>query len=145
MKKLLIVFHSKTGGARQMAEAAAKGAASEPEIQTNLIHASEAGPVELLESDAYIFATPENLAMMSGITTLFWIASSVVPTPRSSAPAATVKTPPGRFKESPPAGDSKRSPNRSSSAPMRKRRNQFSPPNKLANSISTAAKSSARP
>jgi multimeric flavodoxin WrbA len=67
MKKLLIVFHSKTGGARQMAEAAAKGAASEPEIQTNLIHTSEAGPDELLESDAYIFATPENLAMMSGM------------------------------------------------------------------------------
>jgi multimeric flavodoxin WrbA len=67
MKKLLIAFHSKTGGTRQMAEAAAKGAASEPEIQINLIHASEAGPDELLESDAYIFATPENLAMMSGM------------------------------------------------------------------------------
>ena len=67
MKKLLIVFHSKTGGTRQMAEAAAKGAASEPEIEVNLVHASEAGPAELLESDGYIFATPENLAMMSGM------------------------------------------------------------------------------
>jgi len=67
MKKLLIVFHSKTGGTRQMAEAAAKGAASEPEIEANLIHASDAGPAELLESDGYIFATPENLAMMSGM------------------------------------------------------------------------------
>jgi multimeric flavodoxin WrbA len=67
MKKLLIVFHSKTGGTRQMAEAAAKGAASEPEIEANLIHASNAGPAELLESDGYIFATPENLAMMSGM------------------------------------------------------------------------------
>ena len=67
MKKLLIVFHSKTGGTRQMAEAAAKGAGSEPEIEVNLIHASDAGPAELLESDGYIFATPENLAMMSGM------------------------------------------------------------------------------
>lgn len=67
MKKLLIVFHSKTGGARQMAEAAARGAASEPQCQVNLIHASEAGAAELLESDGYVFATPENLAMMSGI------------------------------------------------------------------------------
>jgi multimeric flavodoxin WrbA len=67
MKKLLIVFHSKTGGTRQMAEAAAKGAGSEPEIEVNLVHASEAGPAELLESDGYIFATPENLAMMSGM------------------------------------------------------------------------------
>ena len=50
-----------------MAEAAAKGAGSEPEIEVNLIHASDAGPAELLESDGYIFATPENLAMMSGM------------------------------------------------------------------------------
>src|SRR6266545_6702239 len=67
MKKLLIVFHSKTGGTRQMAEAAAKGAASEPETEVNLIHASDAGSAELLESDGYIFATPENLAAMSGM------------------------------------------------------------------------------
>jgi multimeric flavodoxin WrbA len=67
MKKLLIVFHSRTGGTRQMAEAAARGAATEPEMQINLIHASEAGPGEVLEADAYIFASPENLAMMSGM------------------------------------------------------------------------------
>ena len=67
MKKLLIVFHSKTGGTLQMAQAAAKGAAAEPEVHINLIHAAEAGPAELLEAHGYIFATPENLAMMSGI------------------------------------------------------------------------------
>lgn len=67
MKKLLIVFHSKTGGTYQMAKAAANGAASEPGVTVNLIHASEAGPDELLQADAYIFATPENLAMMSGM------------------------------------------------------------------------------
>jgi NAD(P)H-dependent FMN reductase len=67
MKKLLIVFHSKTGGAFQMAQAAAKGAASEPDVAINLIHAAEAGPDELLQADGYIFATPENLAMMSGM------------------------------------------------------------------------------
>ncbi|HEY7221520.1 MAG TPA: NAD(P)H-dependent oxidoreductase [Candidatus Binatia bacterium] len=67
MKRLLIVFHSKTGGAHQMAQAAAKGAASEPDISVNLVHAAEAGPDELLESDGYVFATPENLAMMSGL------------------------------------------------------------------------------
>ena len=67
MKKLLIVFHSKTGGTYQMAQAAAKGADSEPDVEVNFIHAAEAGPQELLDSDGYIFATPENLAMMSGI------------------------------------------------------------------------------
>jgi|SRR5262245_13848852 len=67
MKKILIVFHSKTGGTYQMAQAAAKGAESEPETAVNFIHAGEAGPNELLQADGYIFATPENLAMMSGV------------------------------------------------------------------------------
>src|ERR1041385_1253019 len=43
MKKILIVFHSKTGGTYQMAEAAARGAASEPEIGIDLTHAADAG------------------------------------------------------------------------------------------------------
>ena len=67
MKKLLIVFHSRTGGARQMAEAAASGAACEPEVEARLMHASETGAAEVLEADGYIFATPENLAAMSGM------------------------------------------------------------------------------
>ena len=56
-----------TGGTYQMVQAAASGAATEPEVQVNLIHAGEAGPSELLQADGYIFATPENLAMMSGV------------------------------------------------------------------------------
>jgi NAD(P)H-dependent FMN reductase len=67
MKKLLIVFHSMTGGAFQMAQAAVNGARSEPDVAVNFIHAGEAGLNELLEADGYIFATPENLAMMSGV------------------------------------------------------------------------------
>ena len=72
MKKLLVVFHTMTGGTRQMAQAAADGAASEPEVRVNLIHASEAGATEVLESDGFIFATPENLAMMSGLVKDFF-------------------------------------------------------------------------
>jgi len=56
-----------TGGTEQMARAAANGAASEPEIQVNLIHAAKAGATEVLEADGLIFATPENLASMSGM------------------------------------------------------------------------------
>ena len=67
MKSLLIVFHSKTGGTYQMAQAAARGACSEPEVTVNFVHAAEAGPSEILQADGYIFATPENLAMMSGV------------------------------------------------------------------------------
>jgi NAD(P)H-dependent FMN reductase len=50
-----------------MAQAAASGAESEPDVHIKFIHAAEAGPDELIESDGYIFATPENLAMMSGM------------------------------------------------------------------------------
>jgi multimeric flavodoxin WrbA len=67
MKKILIVYHTLTGGTLQMAQAAAKGTAAEREIQVNLIHASKAGSAEVLESDGFIFATPENLAAMSGM------------------------------------------------------------------------------
>ena len=67
MRKLLIVFHTMTGGTGQMAQAAADGAASEAEVQVNLIHASKAGATEVLEADAFIFATPENLAAISGM------------------------------------------------------------------------------
>lgn len=67
MRKLLIVYHSKTGGARQMAEAAARGAAGEVDVFVDLRHARDADSSHLLSSDGYIFATPENLAMMSGM------------------------------------------------------------------------------
>ena len=67
MKRLLVVFHSMTGGTRQLAEAAAAGAAIEPEVHVNLLHAAQAGPSELLESDGFIFATPEMLAAISGL------------------------------------------------------------------------------
>jgi len=67
MKKLLIVFHTMTGGTGQMARAAAEGASSEPGIQVSLMHAAKAGATEVLETDGFIFATPENLAAMSGL------------------------------------------------------------------------------
>lgn len=69
MRTLLVVFHSATGGTRQMAEAAARGAAgAEPDaVRVRLLHASEAGAAEVLEADGYVFATPENLASMAGV------------------------------------------------------------------------------
>ena len=67
MKTLLIVFHSLTGGTRMMARAAARGAEIEPEVAVRLLHATDAGPADVLAADGYIFATPENLATMSGL------------------------------------------------------------------------------
>jgi len=66
MKQLLIVYHSRTGGARQMAQAAAAGAAHEPTVTVRLETAPVSGPEALLEANAYAFVCPENLAAMSG-------------------------------------------------------------------------------
>lgn len=65
MVQLLIVYHSRTGGSRQMAEAAF--AAAQEEVNTTLKAAAEAGPEDLIASDGYIFCAPENLAAISGI------------------------------------------------------------------------------
>ncbi len=67
MKTLLITYHSLTGGTRQMALAAAAGAATEPTVETVLREARDAVPGDLLAADAYLFATPENLAAMAGM------------------------------------------------------------------------------
>ena len=65
-KTLLIVYHSMTGGTRQMAEAAQAGAAEEGGVAVRLLHATQAGPDDVLGADGYLFATPENLAAISG-------------------------------------------------------------------------------
>ena len=67
MKRLLIVYHTLTGGTLQMARAAAAGSAREPVVAMRLETATTAGPEDLLEADAYLFACPENLAAMSGL------------------------------------------------------------------------------
>ncbi|NQY97190.1 MAG: flavodoxin family protein [Henriciella sp.] len=64
MASLLIIYHSRTGGARQMAEAAFSAARSE--VDTRLLGAEDAGPEDLLSADGYMFAAPENLAALSG-------------------------------------------------------------------------------
>lgn len=66
-KTLLIVYHSFTGGTLQMAEAARDGALDSGEVVVRLLHATAAGPQDLLDADGYLFATPENLAAISGL------------------------------------------------------------------------------
>ena len=65
MPTLLIIYHSRTGGTQQMAEAAAE--AARPEIDTILKRAEDATAEDLLAADGYIFAAPENLAALSGV------------------------------------------------------------------------------
>lgn len=67
MASLLIVYHSRTGGSRQMAEAAAQAAREESECRTRLKAAEETRPEDLLAADGYLFCAPENLAALSGV------------------------------------------------------------------------------
>ncbi|WP_374594823.1 flavodoxin family protein [Sphingosinicella sp.] len=71
-KTLLIVWHSTTGGARQMAEAAAEGACREGGVTVVLKPASDAGPDDVLAADGYVFACPENLAAIAGVMKAFF-------------------------------------------------------------------------
>lgn len=73
IKTLLIVWHSRTGAAKQMAQAAHQGAQDiikELEANSNarcvLVNANEATAEHVLQASAYLFCCPENLASMSG-------------------------------------------------------------------------------
>lgn len=65
MTSLLIVYHSRTGGSRQMAEAAAEAARAEG--NATLKRADQAGPDDLLAASGYLFCCPENLAAVAGV------------------------------------------------------------------------------
>ena len=67
MKRILIVYHTLTGGTRQMAEAAAAGAAQAASLEVCLERASACDPEALRAASGYVFACPENLAAMSGL------------------------------------------------------------------------------
>ena len=69
MKKLLIVWHSMTGGSEALARAAAAGAA---DVEVRLLHADAAGVDDLLVADGYLFVFPENLAAISGVMKAFF-------------------------------------------------------------------------
>lgn len=67
MPTLLIIWHSRTGTAEQMADAIAAGAASETDVASIAVRADSAAPDMMLSADAYIFVCPENLGTMSGM------------------------------------------------------------------------------
>lgn len=61
---LLIVWHSRTGAAEAMAQAAFREALTEGPCR--LLRASEAEARDLLDARAYLFCCPENLGSMTG-------------------------------------------------------------------------------
>lgn len=69
MKKLLIVWHSTTGGSEALARAACAGA---EDVEVQLLHADAAGAADMLGADGYLFVFPENLAAISGVMKAFF-------------------------------------------------------------------------
>lgn len=67
MKQLLIVYHSMTGAAEQLARAATEGAKTESTVEVRCLRAPMASGDDVLAADAYLFVTPENLATMAGL------------------------------------------------------------------------------
>lgn len=72
MKQLLIIWHSQTGGSKALAQAAAEGAATFDSIEAKLLCADAAQHAQMLQSDAYLFVFPENLAAISGVMKAFF-------------------------------------------------------------------------
>lgn len=66
MKKLLIIWHSRTGATAQMIAAATEAATKEVGIQVITMRAEYASSADVLAADALLFAAPENLGTMSG-------------------------------------------------------------------------------
>jgi multimeric flavodoxin WrbA len=63
---LLIVWHSRTGAAGAMAEAALAGAREESAEAARMVRAAGVGPQDVLAAAGYLFVCPENLGAMSG-------------------------------------------------------------------------------
>jgi len=66
MKRLTIIYHSRSGGTEAMAQAVLRGARSEEQVESVLVRAFDAGLEDLKRSDALVFGTPENFGYMSG-------------------------------------------------------------------------------
>lgn len=62
-QSLAIIWHSRTGGARAMAQAISAGAGE----GGRLLAADGATAADLLAAQAYVFVCPENLGSMSGV------------------------------------------------------------------------------
>ena len=67
-RHLLIVYHTQSGNTGRLAEAAWRGATDDEvtDVEVRMVRASDAGPDDLLWTDALLLGTPENFGYMSG-------------------------------------------------------------------------------
>ena len=71
-RTILMVYHSTTGATEQAVGAAAAAAAKAEGIAVVLRHAGAATATDVLQADAYLFASPEYLAALSGEVKAFF-------------------------------------------------------------------------
>lgn len=67
MRTILLIWHTHTGGTAQMVDAFVAGASGVEGVRVVALRAVDATPPDALSADALVFATPENLAAMSGM------------------------------------------------------------------------------
>lgn len=67
MPRLLIVYHTQTGGTESLAAAAMLGASGISETQTIVKRAADAHAEDLLAADGLLLGTAENFGYMSGM------------------------------------------------------------------------------
>ncbi len=72
MTTLAIIWYSRTGGSRQLAEAARDAAQEAGEVGVRFLAADDADADDLLDADGYLFACPENLAAIAGVMKAFF-------------------------------------------------------------------------
>lgn len=72
-RQLLIIWHSRTGAAQQLANSALEGAQQAIEqleaqdfLQVSMLVCTEVQARDLLQADAYLFCAPENLGSLTG-------------------------------------------------------------------------------
>ncbi len=65
-KKLLIIYHSRSGTVKKMADAIISGARTGTSIEIEVVNPLEANPEQIKSSQAIIIGTPENFGYMSG-------------------------------------------------------------------------------
>ena len=67
MSRLLIVYHTQTGGTKALVDAALDGALSISETATTLQRAADTTASDVIAADGLVLATPENFGTMSGM------------------------------------------------------------------------------
>jgi multimeric flavodoxin WrbA len=67
MPRLLVVYHTQTGGTAALAERIERGAATTHEVEVVTLRAANATAADVLGADGLLLGTPENFGYMAGM------------------------------------------------------------------------------